>query len=201
MPCISGPRACFPVFFTRADVKTPCGVCRRCAAGGATPSNILKDKRLTLANVRDIMRTAGQARKERKCRIMAERLISAEKLKEHYAWWENGTAEMTLAEAKRNFDTIIDVQPTVVDAITESHEKIGYDKGYRDGYAQATVDAEPVRHGRWIKQGGHYYCSFCNAQNFYAYLYNSDTREYEQQDNYCPNCGAKMDEVEDAKTD
>lgn len=42
-----------------------------------------------------------------------DRLISAEKLKQHYAWWENGTAEMTLAEAKKNFDTIIDVQPTV----------------------------------------------------------------------------------------
>lgn len=41
------------------------------------------------------------------------RLIDADKLKQHYAWWENGTAEMTLAEAKRNFDVIIDVQPTV----------------------------------------------------------------------------------------
>ena len=41
------------------------------------------------------------------------RIIDADKLKQHYAWWENGTAEMTLAEAKRNFDVIIDVQPTV----------------------------------------------------------------------------------------
>ena len=41
------------------------------------------------------------------------RLIDADKLKNHYAWWENGTAEMTLAEAKKNFDVIIDVQPTV----------------------------------------------------------------------------------------
>ena len=41
------------------------------------------------------------------------RLIDANKLKNHYAWWEGGTAEMTLAEAKRNFDVIIDVQPTV----------------------------------------------------------------------------------------
>lgn len=73
------------------------------------------------------------------------RLIDADKLKQHYAWWENGTAEMTLDEAKRNFDTIIDVQPTVdIDAITESHEKIGYDKGFRDGYAQATVETVPT---------------------------------------------------------
>ena len=73
------------------------------------------------------------------------RLIDADKLKQHYAWWENGTAEMTLDETKKTFDTIIDVQPTVdIDAITESHEKIGYDKGFRDGYAQATVDAVEV---------------------------------------------------------
>ena len=73
------------------------------------------------------------------------RLIDADRLKAHYCWWSGGTKEMTIDEAKKTFDTIIDVQPTVdIDAITESHEKIGYDKGFRDGYAQATVDAEPV---------------------------------------------------------
>lgn len=55
------------------------------------------------------------------------RLIDANKLKNHYAWWENGTAEMTLAEAKKNFDVIIDVQPTVeaipIDWIL-NHEKM-----------------------------------------------------------------------------
>lgn len=42
-----------------------------------------------------------------------ERYISADKLKAHYAWWENGSAEMTLDEAKTIFDTVVDVQPTV----------------------------------------------------------------------------------------
>ena len=73
------------------------------------------------------------------------RLIDADRLKAHYCWWSGGTKEMTIDEAKKTFDTIIDVQPTVdIDAITESHEKIGYDKGFRDGYAQAAVDAKPV---------------------------------------------------------
>ena len=40
------------------------------------------------------------------------RLIDANKLKQHYAWWEGGSREMTMDEAKRDFDTIIDVQPT-----------------------------------------------------------------------------------------
>ena len=91
------------------------------------------------------------------------RLIDADKLKQHYAWWENGTAEMTLDEAKRNFDAIIGVQPTVdIDAITESHEKIGYDKGFRDGYAQATVDAvEVVR----CKDCIYYHDDICKVQS------------------------------------
>ena len=41
------------------------------------------------------------------------RLIDADKLKQHYAWWEIGDGEITYAEAKKRFDTIIDVQPTV----------------------------------------------------------------------------------------
>ena len=49
-----------------------------------------------------------------------------------------------------------------------------------------TVDAEPVRHGHWIKNdNGTYSCSECqswipNEQHYYA--------------RYCLHCGAKMDE-------
>lgn len=32
-----------------------------------------------------------------------------------------------------------------LDKIVIRHEEIGYDKGFRDGYAQAVTDAEPVR--------------------------------------------------------
>ena len=41
------------------------------------------------------------------------RLIDADRLKAHYCWWSGGTKEMTIDEAKKIFDTIIDVQPTV----------------------------------------------------------------------------------------
>lgn len=41
------------------------------------------------------------------------RLIDADKLKEHYSWWEGGSQEMTLDEAKRIFDVIVYLQPTV----------------------------------------------------------------------------------------
>ena len=38
---------------------------------------------------------------------MGDRLISAEKLKNHYAWWDD--------EKKEIFDTIVDLQPTAYD--------------------------------------------------------------------------------------
>ena len=59
-----------------------------------------------------------------------------------------------------------------------------------------TVDAEPVRHGRWvnhISENGATdgtYCGICD------YEVDRDARY-----NYCPNCGAKMGEVEDDKID
>lgn len=48
------------------------------------------------------------------------------------------------------------------------------------------VDAEPIRHGHWILQAnGHGMCSTCGI---FVNLLNGMTWEY------CPNCGAKMDE-------
>ena len=103
------------------------------------------------------------------------RLIDADKLKAHYAWWEGGTRETTMDEAKRDFDTIIDVQPT--------------------------VDAEPVRHGHWLSVKGwddelgeldSAECSVCHDKQDSEYW----VKTYYH---YCPNCGAKMDEVKDAE--
>ena len=82
-------------------------------------------------------------------------------------------------------------QPTVdIDAITESHERIGYDRGFRDGYAEALKETDNVPDknvGEWIDVNGDgslWRCSVCGeTQCCY--------------DNYCGNCGAKMDEVKD----
>lgn len=57
-----------------------------------------------------------------------------------------------------------------------------------------TVDAEPIKHGHWVKDEIEsekhvepiFYCSAC--ENWEAWGYTELT-------NYCPNCGAKMDEV------
>ena len=53
-----------------------------------------------------------------------------------------------------------------------------------------TIEAEPIKHGRWettrpdAPMFGFYYCSECGR------------RRTSPQDNYCPNCGAKMDLTE-----
>ena len=52
------------------------------------------------------------------------------------------------------------------------------------------ADVAPVRHGRWIEKdkctfGTFYDCSICDSR----ILDNGNSW------NYCPNCGAKMDEV------
>ena len=57
-----------------------------------------------------------------------------------------------------------------------------------------TVDAEPVRHGRWeyVDYGGlgNYHCSNCRAISRTQY---NGLELIPKLSKYCPNCGAKMD--------
>ena len=59
-----------------------------------------------------------------------------------------------------------------------------------------TVDAEPVKHGRWIhKYGdGHIEIATLGGECSECGFINTVTP-------YCPNCGAKMDEAIDTPTD
>ena len=59
----------------------------------------------------------------------------------------------------------------------------------RDIIEAPTIEAEPVKHGRWIAvpssdmvTGKAYECSECRKMRFGSF-----------KPNYCPNCGAKMD--------
>ena len=86
--------------------------------------------------------------------------IDADKLKRHYAWWDD--------ETKKIFDEIIDLQPA--------------------------ADVAEVRHGRWkdYSDDGYYECSVCGE----AWTFIDGTPK-DNNANYCPRCGAKMDEVEE----
>ena len=57
------------------------------------------------------------------------------------------------------------------------------------------ADVAPVVHGRWISKNPHGYewvfvCSNCDYVDGYP---------FNDRSNYCPNCGAKMDEKENDK--
>lgn len=91
------------------------------------------------------------------------RLIDADKLKAHYAWWGNDGAEYR--ERKADFDVIVDLQPTV----------------------------DPVKHGRWLPyefatNKRWRKCSVCGTADEYINEFGLVAIR-----NYCPNCGAKMD--------
>lgn len=71
-----------------------------------------------------------------------------------------------------------------------------YERGYLDAQsnlnALPNVDAEPVRHGHWIihvdelsPADSTQECSACHGEEWLGIKH----------ENYCPNCGAKMDEV------
>jgi len=55
-----------------------------------------------------------------------------------------------------------------------------------------TVDAEPVRRGHWINKGNYAICSECGANSGTQY---NGLEPVPRCSRYCPNCGAKMDEV------
>ena len=51
-----------------------------------------------------------------------------------------------------------------------------------------TADVAPVIHARWVKRGCKWQCTHCKV------LMSIEGTPKENLLNYCPNCGAKMDE-------
>lgn len=73
-----------------------------------------------------------------------------------------------------------------------------------------TIEAEPVRHGRWIAMsdadGVYWACSECGEDIPRISHYNPQfdlfpRLESIDKTNYCPNCGAKMERRADGHTD
>ena len=61
-----------------------------------------------------------------------------------------------------------------------------------------TVDAVPVRHGRWTADESMYtvgeaQCSVCKTTFYADDLYCVGEKAQSELPNYCPHCGAKMD--------
>ena len=72
------------------------------------------------------------------------------------------------------------------------YDRQQYDKGYSEGYADAKAD--DVRGvGKWIEVAMRIKCSVCGTDFNDEVTYCSDC--YRWPWNYCPNCGAKIEEV------
>lgn len=54
-----------------------------------------------------------------------------------------------------------------------------------------TVEVEPVRHGHWKESGT---CSVCGKKAIKKIIFD-DEMLWEDEYDYCPHCGAKMDKV------
>ena len=141
------------------------------------------------------------------------RLIDADKLKQHYSWWGGLIGDdyvSELVEQKKVFDTIVDVQPTVDAEPTEEqvnewewcHDCKEYDQNKHCCHRWTKVirntvnnlktqGYEIVRHGYWIYKPK-------DAIEMMFTLPKCSECGHESSDalNYCPNCGAKMDEVD-----
>ena len=97
------------------------------------------------------------------------RLIDADVLKEKFVGWLPNINELRESD-------IHPIENIAVSAIMEIEEA-------------PIVDAVPVVHGRWEPFDNHsWQCSVCKEENAYAY----DPNIKRFTDNYCPNCGAKM---------
>jgi hypothetical protein len=97
--------------------------------------------------------------------------------------------------------TYYDDEYALADSIEELIEKLpsaqpdnSYSDGFADGYKQGLKDAQPIRHGHWLRTGRtnvyggfEVECSVCNDSVMITNI------EYEH---YCRNCGARMDEEE-----
>lgn len=58
------------------------------------------------------------------------------------------------------------------------------------------ADVQPVKRGHWFLRGGNWCCSYCNKKTFLVLESNvGGCRQYgTAKTDYCPNCGAKMEE-------
>lgn len=66
--------------------------------------------------------------------------------------------------------------------------------------AQPTVDAVPVVHGRWKYDNQFHWYRACCSECGYCRVTDVEADRWNEW-KFCPNCGAKMDEVKDDETD
>lgn len=60
-----------------------------------------------------------------------------------------------------------------------------------------TPTVDPTKHGHWINDKGLYKCSVCNELWCHWWVNTVPIEKMNKMMRFCPNCGAKMSEVEE----
>lgn len=92
----------------------------------------------------------------------------------------------------------------LIDLNDNAHVFCGEDGEYQKWNIDTskTVDAEPVKHGRWTADESTYtegfaQCSVCKTTYYVDDLYCVGEKAQSELPNYCPHCGAKMTDGEE----
>jgi hypothetical protein len=83
-------------------------------------------------------------------------------------------------------------------AADDAEEYEFWDRAWKFIRSFPAADVAPVKRGKWVDMGDFISCSSCNAtilKEFESY-YGKATR-LDARTNYCPNCGARMEEATD----
>lgn len=93
---------------------------------------------------------------------------------------------------------LIDADPMLEQLELEHYDKDWYVSQYNADWisswleSQPVIEAEPVKHGRWIDHCVRdWRCSECGEK--IMQVRSIDGYCYDDKPNYCPNCGCKMD--------
>ena len=123
---------------------------------------------------------------------MADRLINADALKaalqELYqvAGWEKRDIHFSLSDMECNIDYMPTIEAVPLEAYRSMEQTV-------HKLTQAIAEAEPVKHGRWLRTDAYphrLYCSECYA----TFIRNDEFLKLNDiPHDYCPNCGARMD--------
>ena len=91
-----------------------------------------------------------------------------------------------LQEARECVEALPSAIPKLIDKYADGIHAMGYREGYKD----AKADFEKKQTGEWLKDSYRRKCSVCGSSTCWT-----DDEGNDIPDQYCPNCGARMNIV------
>lgn len=89
----------------------------------------------------------------------------------------------------------IEREAAIKELMNDAPEQVGYSREDASDFIRYidAADVAPVRHGHWIDKGEYGVCTECGGRSGTQY---DGVEPIPLMTQFCPNCGAKMDEKE-----